>query len=60
MMSEMWPFMGSGLGMVFMVAFWFLAIVGFITVLRGLTSSVNKNQCGCLRSAADQRSENRY
>ncbi len=43
MMNEMWPFMGSGLGMVFMAAFWFLAIVGFVTVLRWLTRNVNKN-----------------
>jgi len=36
-MNEMWNFMSSGLGMVFMLFFWFLAIVGFITVLKWLT-----------------------
>jgi len=60
MMNEMWPFMGSGLGMIFMVMFWILAIVGFVTVLRGVTGYVNKNQCACTHPVTGQRSEKRY
>lgn len=59
MMNEMWPFMGSGLGMIFMVLFWFMVVAGFVTVLRWLTGNVNNNQCGCPHPATDQRSKHR-
>lgn len=60
MMNGMWPFMGSGLGMIFMAMFWFLVIAGFVSALRWLTGNVNKNQCVCSNPATKQRSDQRY